>query len=275
MYRAISGGENSCVRRIVLIFCTTLRAEHLDALVVTINCLTAVVDNTDCTVCKLQSDQRGIYVVRLTDAGIDQYRTDCIDLGNLAASQETSHIKVVNHHVIEDTTGYFDVIDRRRLGITRGNLDNVDLADLAIAYHVVNCTMVVVKAAAETDLQLNARFLGSIDCRMHLREIIIDRLLAENVLACVRSLNDVLGMGVGRRANQNCLDFRIVQDIVCILGAILDAISLGKRLGLLVHKRVCDGLDFHLRYKHGDILCMNLADTACANNTNLHFYLPF
>ena len=62
--------------------------------------------------------------------------------------------------------------------------------------------MVVVEAAAETDLQLYAGFLGCVDGSVNLLQIIIDRLLAEDVLACVSSLDDVLGMGVGRGADE-------------------------------------------------------------------------
>ena len=103
---------------------------------------------------------------------------------------------------------------------------------------------------------------------MNLLQIIIDRLLAEDVLACVSSLDDVLGMGVGRGANQNCIDLGIVQNVVCVLGGVRNAAGLGKSLGLLIHKRVSDGLDLHLGDKFGDIFRMNTADAARSNDTD-------
>ena len=176
----------------------------------------------------------------------------------------------MDHHIIEDTAGNLDIGYRRRLRIAGGDLDDVDLADLAVTNHVVNCAVVVVEAAAEANLQLNAGFLGCVDGSVNLLQIIIDRLLAEDVLACVSSLDDVLGMGVGRGANQNCIDLGIVQNVVCVLGGVRNAAGLGKSLGLLIHKRVSDGLDLHLRYEHGNILRMYLTDTTRTDNTYFH-----
>ncbi|MGM9623828.1 MAG: hypothetical protein ACI3X2_10965, partial [Butyricicoccus porcorum] len=34
-------------------------------------------------------------------------------------------------------------------------------------------------------------------------------------------------------------------------------------------------LDLHLRDKHGNVLCMNLANTSSTDNTNLHENLSF
>ena len=231
VYSAVCGGQNSGVRGVVLVLGTAFGAEFLNALVVTVN---------------------------------------CIYLGNFAACEEAGHIEVVDHHIVEDTAGNLNIGYRGRLRIAGGNLDDVDLADLAVTNHVVNCAVVVVEAAAETDLQLNAGFLGCVDGSVNLLQIIIDRLLAEDVLACVSSLDDVLGMGVGRGANQNCIDLGIVQNVVCVLGGVRNAAGLGKSLGLLIHKRVSDGLDLHLRYEHGNILRMYLTDTTRTDNTYFH-----
>ena len=46
--------------------------------------------------------------------------------------------------------------------------------------------------------------------------------------------------------------------------------DLAKSLGLLIHKRVSDGLDLHLRYEHGNILRMYLTDTTRTDNTYFH-----
>ena len=271
MYSAVCGGQNSGVRGVVLVLGTAFGAEYLNALVVTVNCLAAVVDHADRAVCELEGNERGINVAGLTDARIDQNGTNCIYLGNFAACEEAGHIEVVDHHIVEDTAGNLNIGYRRRLRIAGGNLDDVDLADLAVTNHVVNCAVVVVEAAAETDLQLNAGFPGCVDGSVNLLQIIIDRLLAEDVLACVSSLDDVLGMGVGRGANQNCIDLGIVQNVVCVLGGVRNAAGLGKSLGLLIHKRVSDGLDLHLRYEHGNVLRMYLTDTTRTDNTYFHW----
>ena len=90
------------------------------------------------------------------------------------------------------------------------------------------------------------------------------------MLACVSSLDDVLGMGVGRGANQNCIDLGIVQDVICVLGGVRDAAGLGKSLGLLIHERVGDGLDLHLRHEHRNVLCVYLADASGTDNAYFH-----
>ena len=44
---AVRSGQNSSVRGVVLVLGTAFGAEYLNALVVTVNCLAAVVDDTD------------------------------------------------------------------------------------------------------------------------------------------------------------------------------------------------------------------------------------
>ena len=208
------------VQQVVGIGSHALRTERLYALVVAVNCLTGVVDDSDAAVSHLHGNNSGVNVrntglflqVRVNEAG-----TNSGDLNSLGTGYVANHIEVVDHHIVEDTAGNLDVGYRRRLRIAGGDLDDVDLADLAVTNHVVNCAVVVVEAAAETDLQLYASFLGCVDGSVNLLQIIIDRLLAEDVLACVSSLDDVLGMGVGRGANQNCIDLGIVQNVVASL----------------------------------------------------------
>ena len=180
----------------------------------------------------------------------------------------------MDHHIIEDTAGNLDIGYRGRLRVAGRNLDDVDLADLAAANHVVNGAVVVVEAAAEADLELDACFLCCVDSSVNLLQIIIDRLFAEDMLACVSSLDDVLGMGVGRGADEHCFDLGIVQDVICVLGGVRNAAGLGESLGLLIHERVGDGLDLHLRHEHRNVLCVYLADAACTDDTYFHGKMP-
>ena len=180
----------------------------------------------------------------------------------------------MDHHIIEDTAGNLNVGYRRRLRVAGGDLDDIYLADLAAANHVVNGAVVVVEAAAETDLQLYASLFGCVDGSVNLGQIIVDRLFAEDMLACVSSLDDVLGMGVGRGADEHCLNLGIVQDVICVLGGVRNAAGPGKSLGLLIHERVGDGLDLHLRHEHRNVLCVYLADAACTDDTYFHGKMP-
>ena len=96
----------------------------------------------------------------------------------------------MNHHIVEDTAGYLNIGYRRRLRITGGHFNQIDLANLALLYHIVYSAMVVVKATAETNLQLDTCILCRVDCFMYLIQIIVNRLLTEDMLLCFCSLDD-------------------------------------------------------------------------------------
>ncbi len=100
---------------VVLVLGAALGAEYLDALIVTVNCLAAVVDHADRAVFELEGNERGVNVAGLTDARIDQNGTNCIYLSNFAACEEAGHIEVVDHHIVEDTAGNLNIGYRRRL----------------------------------------------------------------------------------------------------------------------------------------------------------------
>ena len=149
------------------------------------------------------------------------------------------------------------------------------LADLACAYHLIDRAMVVIEAAAETDLQPHARRLCRVDCLMHTRNVIVYRLLTEDMLARLCRLNDVLRVRVRRGRDDDRLDLRIVQDVRRILRDILDAVLLRVRRRLLVCKRIRDHLDLHGGNKECNIPDMNLADAPRADDADLHGESPF
>ena len=86
----------------------------------------------------------------------------------------------MDHHVVENAAGNLHIRYRGRLRVARRDLDDIHFADLAIAYHVVYCTVVVIEAAAEADLQFDACLLGGIDGCMYLGQIVVNRLFAED-----------------------------------------------------------------------------------------------
>ena len=73
---------------------STLLAENFDSLVIAVRSLTAVVDDADCAVGKLQSDDCGINIIIVSITGIRQDSTGCGDLGYITAGQITGSREV-------------------------------------------------------------------------------------------------------------------------------------------------------------------------------------
>ena len=99
--------------------------------------------------------------------------------------------------------------------------------------------IVGVEAAVEADLQLNAGLFHSGQRMVDDDEVVIDGLLAEDVLACGSRFHDDLGMGVGSRADHDGIHGRAVDDHAVVFDRIVDAKLVGGALGgILVD--VCD-----------------------------------
>ena len=180
----------------------------------------------------------------------------------------------MNHHIVEDAARNLYVIDGRRLRIAGADADEMRLADLTGFDHVVDSAMIVVEAAAEADLQADASIFGGLNGLMDALEIVVDRFLAEDVLASLSRLDDELCMRIRRGSDDDSLDFRIVQDIGCILRHVFSAELLDICSRLLVHERISHRLDRESRDEQGNVADMNFTDTACTNDTNFHDKSP-
>ena len=69
------------------------------------------------------------------------------------------------------------------------------------------------KAAVEADLVLLARLLDDIEDFLDLVDVVVNRLLAEDVLAGTQCFDGERGMLVRRSADEDSLDLRIVEDL--------------------------------------------------------------
>ena len=187
--------SNVC-RSIVSRSSLTARAEYLKSLVIAIASLTAVVDNADCTALEFKGNKRSINVACLTDCRVYHNGCVCINLFNLAADK-TSHIKIMNCHIKEDTAGYLYIINTRRLRVTGGNLNCLKITELALVCKALNLGKVVVISSVKTDLKLNACLFYCGNNLLNLRNRQINRLFAENVLSCLGSLNCYICVSVG------------------------------------------------------------------------------
>ena len=144
-------------------------------------------------------------IAGLADGGVDLDIAQGIDLFDLA-EQEARHIEIVDHHVHQQPAGDLDVVDRRRRWVAADDRQRMRLADFAAHDRPFQARVIGVKAPIEADLQLHARFGDSRQRRINLGQVKSDGLLAENLLARPRRLDDETAMGIGRRANDDCVN---------------------------------------------------------------------
>ena len=171
-------------------------------------------------------------------------------------------------HIHEDAARYLDVLDWRRLRVARGDLDDLLFADLTRLYGLVDGTEVVVKAAVEANLILLAGLLDNSEDFLDLLDIVVDGLLAEDVLARAQRLDGDGRVLIRGGAYQYCLDLGIAQDVVVVLCCLFDTDGLCPCLDLLVHEGICNRLHRRVLDELRDALAVDVADTAGANDTN-------
>ncbi len=259
----------------VVVLDSALLAEDFDSLVIAVRSLAAVVDDTDGAVRELQGDDRSVDIVVLRIAGIGQ---DCAGRGNfrdIAAGQIADHIKVVNHHVCEDTAGNSDIGHGRTCGIAGADLDDIGLAELAGSNYVTDCLVASVKTADETDLQLDAGLLDLGQSLFDLGDFCIDRLLAEDVLAGLCCTDHELCMSVCGGADKDCIHIVSGEDILRILGCAGDSDALCPLFHLLVHEGIRYDHYLGIRNKVLDVSAMQVTDTTSAKKADSEFLCHF
>jgi len=183
----------------------------------------------------------------------------------------------VNGHVHEDTAGNLDIAHRLVIGIAGGDLDEIGLAQLAGSDRIADGLVVVVKAANEADLQLNACLLYRSEGFLDLCQLGVDRLLTEDVLAGLRSAHDEVCMRCGGGADEHGLDGRIAKDHLGIIVALLNTHVRCPCAGRIVHERISHCVEICVRYGMCQIFAVQLADSACTQQTDsylvCHFFL--
>jgi hypothetical protein len=190
----------------------------------------------------------------------------------LFAEQEAGHVEIVDGHVAEDAAGALDVIDRRGARIARGDRHHFDVADAAIVDRLAHGHEMRIEAAVEADHQLALGLINHLDAGLDPGDVEIDRLFAEDRLAGAGKTLDQVGMGVGRRADDDGVD------ILCrfdrLDGADVAAVGRCDGVGGL-RKGVGDGDERGVRIG-ADRLGVNLADTTGAEKTksDCHDFLP-
>ena len=81
----LGSADESFVLKMVVVLDSTLLAEDFDSLVIAVRSLTAVVDDTDGAVRKLQSDDCGINIIIVSITGIRQDSTGCRNFCNIVS----------------------------------------------------------------------------------------------------------------------------------------------------------------------------------------------
>ena len=175
----------------------------------------------------------------------------------------------MDHHIIEDTAGNRNIGCRGRLRITRGNDDNMGIADGAILNSVRNRLVVVVKAAVETNLELDTLLLNFRKEVLDLGYIIINGLLAEYMLASLYRSQRNVTVGIGGRADKYSVNIRVVDDIHKVGGNIGDlAVSQPLACAGLVKHRIRGSDHFYAGNTVDEVVNVQLADAAATNDAN-------
>ena len=177
----------------------------------------------------------------------------------------------MDHHVVEDAAGNRNIGSRGRLRVTGGNDDDVRIADRAVLDSVSHSLVVVVKAAVEANLELDALLFHQSKQFLDLLDIVVDRLLAEDVLAGVYRRHRDVAVGIRGRADEHDLDLGIVDDIHKVGGNVGD-VTLRQplaRAGLVQH-RVRNRYDLYAGYAVDQVVDMQLADTAAPDDTDFY-----
>ena len=132
----------------------------------------------------------------------------------------------------------------------------------------MDCAEVVVEAAVEAHLILLARLLDDRENFLDLFDIVVNGLLAEDVLACAQRLDGDGSVLIRGGAYQYRLDLGIAEDVVIILRDRLHADGLCPRLDLLVHEGIRNRLHRRVLDELRDALAVDVADTTGANDTD-------
>ncbi len=120
----------------------------------------------------------------------------------------------MDHHVAKQAAGALDVGDRRRGRVARQDGDELDIAGSTFGQPLLQGGEIRIEAAVEADHQRDA---GLLDPGQRLADALgieVDRLLAEHRLAGRCRLVDEIGVGVGRRADQNGVDGFVGEDLL-------------------------------------------------------------
>ena len=182
------------------------RAEHLDALVVAVHRLAAVVDHGETAALVGERHDGGVHIVRLRVRLLHAQRAAREDLRDLAAGDEAGHVEVVDRHVEEDPAGDEHVRERRWLGVAARDPHQVRLADGAGGHGSAHRRVRRVEAAVEADLERHAGVLDGAERAIHLVEVERHRLLAEDGLARLGRGEQQRRVGVGARADRDGVD---------------------------------------------------------------------
>ena len=119
-------------------------------------------------------------------------------------------------HIQEHAAGNFHVFRRRGCRVAAGDAQNVQVADLALFDQFAHLLEIGVKAAVETDLAFHPGFVHRVDGFIDLRQAVIDRFFAEDVLACVGGRDHQVGVRVGGGTDRHCVDGFVIHDLLVI-----------------------------------------------------------
>ena len=107
----------------------------------------------------------------------------------------------MNHHVTENAARTLDIINRRRAGITRSDLDKFNGANCTGINLRANGSEIGIEAAVEADHQFGFCLFDDFKARAHAVSRKVNRLFAENRFSRARRKLDLVGMHIRWRTD--------------------------------------------------------------------------
>mmetsp|Transcript_17047 Transcript_17047/g.40670 ORF Transcript_17047/g.40670 Transcript_17047/m.40670 type:complete len:229 (-) Transcript_17047:11-697(-) len=173
----------------------------------------------------------------------------------------------MHRHILEQAAAALDVLERRRRGVPRAQLNRDHIADLALDHRALDPRKVRVEAALQRSHQLDVRRAARVDRLDRLHSVRRDWLLAEDMLPHRGARLDLLGVVLRGRADPDGLDVRVVDHAARVARELWHFELLGGRLSLR-DCRIGDD-DWLRRRALGERLEVHQADAAGADDADV------
>ena len=255
------GGEADQARRGVRDLEHAPPAERLQTLVVAGRAVPGVDDRDDGAGGGAQRDHRRVVVAGGPRAVVEEHRAGRVHLDDVG-EEEAGHVEVVDRHVAEDPARDGDVGGRRRRGVATDDRELLQRADLARGDPRAHLSEGRVEAPVEAERHRHAARGDRLAQRVHLRDVEIDRLLAQHRQPQGHRPRDEVDMGRGRRGDEHRVQIARLQQLLGGVGG--DAAVRRDGLARAVHERIGHPGEHGLRAR-GDVGGVQAADAAGAD----------
>jgi hypothetical protein len=189
---------------------------HLYALVIPVRSAARVGNLANPPAGRCQGNGGRIHIARRADGGINQRRPNGMQADEFLAHQKARHVEIMDHHIPKQPARAFDIRDRRRGRIARGDDHQFHRANIAPPDARAQGGEIGVKPAVEPCHEGHACGRDGLNAGADIGHGHIDGLFTENRLARFGGGHDLIEMAVRGRADDHAIHIARVQDRVHI-----------------------------------------------------------